>query len=159
MSNQVNFYADGVDFDAFLQYAETAGFLAVPLILPRRVEVATTTAPTKVTTDVHQFYLLPPGRSRVEAFYKDLDAARSVLMSHASPVIEVSRGIRKGKRLSRSRIYFDLQRDDPRYAIALKGYNRLARFFSKWEREGIERIGPHAAIGSAAGRFRLVHFA
>jgi len=163
MGKQVNFFADDIDFGTLLTFAGDQGYRAVP----NRTLVPDEPVPMTQPRDYWlqgedgrtQFYVLPPGLTESEAFYRRLtpDAVRLHLIAWTSAVIEVCPCQRLNESLGRGRIYVDFDRRDPRYEAVNKGYERLARYLRKWERfPGLPfSIGPHTLEQGRRRKLRL----
>jgi hypothetical protein len=151
MSRQVQFIVRKEDHIELLQFAAGQGFQAIPQIIEADT-VPIAQCPTTFSSsrsDLSYFYLLPHEFSVAEAFYKELPykPEYSKLLADTSPVIEISPMTILSNESKRGRIYFCEEKDDPRYAGALKAFNSLARFIKKWPllKTGRIHIGPKAS--------------
>lgn len=125
-------------------------------------EIAPAVSPTEFElNEQHFFYLLPPELTSAEAFYNELARKPQVgkLNSRASPVIQLCPPEKCETTLGSGRIYFRTDKDHPLYPIALRAYNRLARYIRKWnfktDRHDLY-VGPHTAAEWQAGRLPLM---
>lgn len=163
MGKQVGFFADDVDFNELLAFAEQKGFCALPDLVETGDE-PDGVLPTAVIDAAYKncFHLLPMSISPAEAFYREVgdEPCVSRLMKNVSPVTEVRSSHCEGDRLSDGRIHFNMDSHVSHFEQGKKGYEQLARFIRKWKKTTQYRfyVGPHTANEVAEGRLKLVHW-
>ncbi|MBL8819470.1 MAG: hypothetical protein JNL58_25785 [Planctomyces sp.] len=162
MGKQVVFFADDVDLNDLLAFAEQKGFRAIPDLI-QTGEEPDGVLPTAIDA-IHKkcFHLLPESVSPAEAFYGEVgdEPTISRLMKNVSPVIEVRPSQWDGNRLSEGRIHFNMDSHVSHFEQGEKAYEQLARFLRKWKQTTPYRfyVGPHTCNEVAEDRLKLVHW-
>jgi hypothetical protein len=167
MGQQIGFYAIEEDYISLLQFAQEIGLRAIPELVSTDADGDAEAVEKIQTIDFHIpegqtfFYLLPDSFATVEAFYEQLPSEPwlAKLMPYNSPVIEFTPCSYEGNKVYDGRFFFGTERDDPRYPVVQKMYNRLVRYVRKWARAGQTRfyVGPHTAELARNNRIHLMH--
>lgn len=164
MGRQVGFFVNRQDLHSLLLKSEEAGLRAVQQMFPDRAEIESVPPTLFVLPESQDRLYLMPGEfqtsmlKRKTVWWNGSNMIKILLADN--PVIEFIPSPYKNYIVGPpGRIYFNLLKEDARYDLVMKQYNRLARYIRKWPYTDKFRyyVGPRTSEEVRAGRLKLMY--